>query len=333
MADDLTTVTELATALGMLGVQSVDAALAARPPALVNLTSLDWDRLDRLRAAGVHDGAFRTSFENGAAFLAAADALRGRIPALVEWKGSHRAPGDDTVPADLRVDHVYLISCKYLSRNLHNRSPSRVFDRLLGPGDTDSTDWYLRTAPEEYQALYEAAASIVGTEDLPHRVEDLTPADRLVLRAALRARAWPASALAPYAELCRQVSVRTADHWSARIATPAQAEALLWRLLRILSAPYFILGSDRHQALRLRIATPWDWRQRYRLRRLHLSPTVAGQPQVNWTAECTERATGHTRVVVGHVEIRWSHGRFAGIPEAKVYLDTPHHDVPGYVRL
>ena len=333
MADDRTTVTELATALGMLGHPNVDAALAARSPALVNLTTLDWDRLDRLRATGGHDVAFGAGFNHGAAFLAARDALRGRIPVLIEWKGSHRAPGDDAVPADLRVDHVYLISCKYLSRNLHNRSPSRIFDRLLGPGDTDPTDWYLRTAPTQYQALYEAAASVAGAEDLPERIDQLRPHHRVALRAVLRARAWPAVAVAPYAELCREVSTRTAAHWSARITTPSLAEALLWRLLRILSAPYFILGSDRRRPLRLRIDTPWDWRQRYRLRRLTLSPTLAGQPQVTWTAECTERAGGHTRVVAGHVEIRWSHGRFAQTPEAKVYLDTPHHEVPGYVPL
>ena len=35
--------------------------------------------------------------------------------------------------------------------------------------------------------------------------------------------------------------------------------------------------------------------------------------------------------VNGHVEIRWSHGRFAQVPEAKVYLDTPQQLVPGYV--
>ena len=32
----------------------------------------------------------------------------------------------------------------------------------------------------------------------------------------------------------------------------------------------------------------------------------------------------------GHVEVRWSHGRFSGNPEAKVYLDTAHAAVPGY---
>ncbi len=330
MADDLTTVTELATALGMLRYPSVDVALANRPSAMVNLTSLDWDRLDHLWAAGTHLSAFTVGFDNGAAFLTAPAGLRDRVPILIEWKGSHKAPGDETVPADLRIDHVYLVSCKYLSKNLHNRSPSRVFDRLLGPGGTDPGDWYQRCAPSHYQALYEVAASFAGADSLPDRVEELTPVQRLLLRDALRARSWPEAAVAAYADLCRAVSAQTACLWSSRIATPALAETMVWRLLRIMSAPYFILGSDRRRALRLRIDTPWDWRQRYRLRRLSIAPASAGQPQVSWSAEYTERATGYTRAVAGHIEIRWSHGRFAQRPEAKVYLDTPHHDVPGY---
>jgi hypothetical protein len=45
------------------------------------------------------------------------------------------------------------------------------------------------------------------------------------------------------------------------------------------------------------------------------------------------RASGHDIEVAGHVEVRWSHGRFGGLPEAKGYLDTPHHLVPGYFAL
>ena len=81
-----------------------------------------------------------------------------------------------------------------------------------------------------------------------------------------------------------------------------------------------MLASLSHASPRLRIDTPWDWQQRYRLRRLTLFPTSAGQPQVVWTAECTERATGHTRVVVGRSRgDPLEHGRFAKTPEAKVY--------------
>jgi len=59
----------------------------------------------------------------------------------------------------------------------------------------------------------------------------------------------------------------------------------------------------------------------------------AGQPEVSWRATVRERASGAQVDIHGHVEIRWSHGRFQGAPEAKVYLDMPHMDVPGYFPL
>jgi len=58
-----------------------------------------------------------------------------------------------------------------------------------------------------------------------------------------------------------------------------------------------------------------------------------GQPIVSWRAVVRERAGRTERVVEGHVEVRWSHGRFSGPPEAKVYLDSPHAEVPGYFPL
>ena len=56
----------------------------------------------------------------------------------------------------------------------------------------------------------------------------------------------------------------------------------------------------------------------------------AGQPLVRWQAAVTDKESGADRSVRGHVEVRWSHGRFRGAPEAKVYLDTPPGDVPGF---
>ena len=35
----------------------------------------------------------------------------------------------------------------------------------------------------------------------------------------------------------------------------------------------------------------------------------------------------------GHVEVRWSHGRFVGASGAKVYLDTPPMETAGYTEL
>ena len=60
---------------------------------------------------------------------------------------------------------------------------------------------------------------------------------------------------------------------------------------------------------------------------------AGGQPRVGWEAMVRDRASHEVHSVVGHIEVRWSHGRFGGLPEAKGYLDTPHHLVPGYFTL
>src|SRR5262245_45612424 len=114
----------------MTGRDTVAAAIAQRPPEL-RITPSTWAHLAQLEASGRHARAFEHGFRNGRAFLAAPDAPGGRLPRLTEWTGGRRPPGDEVVPADLRVDHVYLVSCKYLSRSLHNPSPARLVDGLL----------------------------------------------------------------------------------------------------------------------------------------------------------------------------------------------------------
>jgi hypothetical protein len=166
-----TMVTELGTGLGMLGHSGVDQALAARSPVMRSLSPEDWDRLGVARAGGAYDVEFHAAWENGNAFLTATDGLRGRRPALVEWKGAVRAGGDEVAPVDLRIDHVYLVSCKYLSNILFNVSPAHIFDDLLVGGQSRrgrglGGDWYAETAPDQYQQLYEVVREAVPDLEL-----------------------------------------------------------------------------------------------------------------------------------------------------------------------
>lgn len=318
-----TMVTELATGLGMLGHPSLDSVLAARPAAMVSLSPVLWDELAGLWHGGGFDADFKAAWANGEAFLWASDGLRGRLPVTVEWKGAHRAPGDEVAPIDLRVDHVYLVSCKYLSKIMINASPAHLFGRLLRGGHgARGGHWYDEVAPAEHQALY--ASVRTGS------VFDLNAEERKALAAEL-AGGWPDPA--PYAELCAAVSVRSAERWRSQLPSLAEREAMLWRLLRIGSTPYFVLGASKADSLRLRIATAWDWRQRFELRSFDVAARAGGQPMVDWRAAVRSRDTGAVHDVAGHVEVRWSHGRFSGPPEAKVYLDTPHAEVPGYFPL
>src|SRR3546814_17626461 len=79
--------------------------------------------------------------------------------------------------------------------------------------------------------------------------------------------------------------------------------------------------------------TPWDWRQAFELKRFDVWGDDPCQPQVRWQARVRGRAEGEEHVVDGHVQVRWSHGRFEKPPEAQLYLDTPHNRVPGYLPL
>jgi hypothetical protein len=329
MPSERTFVTEIATGLGMVGEVDLASVIAGRPPEMTNLTASNWEQLTTLWGSGRYATEFSAGFLNGQAFLGAADALNGRPPRFIEWTGGRRPPGDEVVPSDLRVDHVYLVSCKYLSRILHNPSPARLVEGLLSQAPVhDLRDWYDRVAPVEYQELYEACAPVVDGPPLPARAADLARAERRRLVLALRG-GWPPGAADVYARLCRSASEATAAAWNARVNS-RNAESVLWRLLRIGSAPYFILGSSPQGSMRLRIDTPWDWRQEFRLRCFQIEPQIGGQPRVRWTATCDRRHTSEEHIVHGHVEIRWSHGRFGQPPEAKVYLDSAHNRVPGY---
>lgn len=291
-----------------------------------------WETLRSLHRGGGLSHEFAAAWANGQAFLRASDGLRDRRPLRIDWKGGTRSPGDEVVPADLRVDHVYLISCKYLSRIVMNASPSHLFERLLTGGHgVRGGNWYQEIAPVEFAQLTNRAVQVSGLGAAGFSSELSTAQGRLLAR-ALPGR-WPAELADEATAFADLVASLSAQRWTDIVRQKSASERLLWRLLRIGSAPYFVLGTDKDSSLRLRIETPWDWKQQFRLLHFRAAPRPSAQPVVAWVAEIEDRRTRSVSLVEGHVEIRWSHGKFNGSPEAKVYLDTPHHRVPGYVAL
>jgi hypothetical protein len=300
---------------------------------MVSVAPEMWDLLQRAYSGGALASEFDAAWQNGEALLSARDALRGRRPMIVEWKGSHRAPGDEVAPIDLRIDHVFLVSCKYLSKIMINASPPYLFERLLQGGHgIRGGDWYAEVAGAQYQDLYEGVRAELELPDLPAAVTDLRTSDRKVLADALKT-GWPGDTERRYARLSHDVAGETAKRWQAQLDVGPNSETMLWRILRMGSAPYFVLGASPSEPIRLRIATPWDWRLHYRLAEFDCRAQSGGQPRVGWTARVEDRHSHEVHEIQGHVEIRWSHGRFGGHAEAKLYLDTPHRMVPGYFPL
>jgi hypothetical protein len=327
---DRTEITEILTGLATFGAPDAGTALADPPAAFGGVGEARWSRLRSLAAQGRYRAEFAAAWANGTCFLHARDGLRGRTPEVVEWKGPQRPPGVEPLPADLRIDHVYLVSCKYNSRIQLNASPRSIF---APPGEATTGDWFGEVAPEATQSLYDIVRFETGLMGaLPDRVGALSPPQRRQLAAALGRGRWTSPAAAEaYTALSAAVAAGSARRWRDRLRRrEREQEATLWRFLRVAAATYFVLGSDGTRMVRMRVGSPWDWRQSFRLRRFDVEPAATRQPVVTWAATVEDRGAGEDRTVEGHVEIRWSHGRFAGSPEAKVYLDTPHHLVPGY---
>lgn len=344
-----TEITEIVTGLGTLGAEHPDDVLVGpAPKELGNVDDATWSRLVQAHADASHRGEVLAAWNNGRALLRATDGLRGRRPVLVEWKGGHRDPGDESVPVDLRIDHVFLVSCKYLSKVLHNASPAAVFDRLLAGGSARRSpdNWFDVVAPAEHQQLYQVVRRAFGdtltlpdgsrlddSEPLPEQVRALSGTQRDAFRHQIP-KDWGPDCSTAYQSLVDATAARSAQRWGDVLADGSGRDRrLLWRILRLAAAPYFVLGTSRAGSLRLRVATPWDWNQAFDLRRFDVFAEPGGQARVGWRAVARARMGGDEHEVTGHVEIRWSHGRFGGHPEAKVYLDTPHARVPGYFPL
>ena len=115
-------------------------------------------------------------------------------------------------PIDLRIDHVYLISCKYESDILANASPGRVFDGLLATsGDWERGDWYEAVAPAELGPPLPGLRGGHRTGRTSRRAPGCTREQLAAVRAALGGRSYPdAASRAAYAELCRAVSAASA---------------------------------------------------------------------------------------------------------------------------
>jgi hypothetical protein len=331
--DLLTEITEIVTGLGMTGIDNLPDAVATRPAVLKHVANEHWDRLGAALADGAYESAFANAWANGRAFLDSPDGLRGRIPIVIEWKGSHQPPGFDFLPVDLRIDHVYLVSCKYQSKILANSSPSNLFLRRLADRSVaaETRSWYELCAPREYQHFYSSVRRYVGQALLPARPQDLTPIELARIRSACGGT-WPQRLAPLWEEFSLAVASESLARWLKQLQTPTRREEMLWRLLRLNASSYFVLGSSNAGPLRLRVGTPWDWRQNFSLQSLELVAVSAGQPKISWSASLAQRKDGSQRSVDGHIEIRWSHGRFSSV-EAKIYLDTPHAEVPGYFPL
>ena len=82
---------------------------------------------------------------------------------------------------------MYLVSCKYNSKNLLNSGPAKLFDYRLKEAPR-SGSWYEEVALDAYQDYFRAVRAHYDLVELPSDATELTDVDRAVLADAVPRR-------------------------------------------------------------------------------------------------------------------------------------------------
>ena len=250
-----------------------------------------------LHASGRFADEFATAFANGRAFLEADDALRRTAPPADRVDRGAAAARVTRWPPSTCGSTTSTWSAASTCRGTSPTRPRPGCSRGCSPpaGDWEQTDWYEAVGPRRVQALYDACRAATGLVDLPDDPAALSTEDSQRLRRALPGRSYPAEAQRPVPARCARRVSEVVGRISGATTSCASArqERRLWRLLRIGNAAYFLLGADAKRSLRLRVASPWDWRQAFSLRRTSTSgPRRRASPRWTGRRPTVERAVG-----------------------------------------
>ena len=335
-----TIITELSTALGIIAPNREEQLLTSSTPPtnLKGVKPSQWSKLTEYWQTKAESKLFQRSFMHGRYFSNYLRKSQVVTNAEISWAGPKRTT-PDSPPADLIIDIIgskIYISCKNDSKVNRNPSPMSLFKTALRNSPVHRRNWYSEIAPREYSCLLQAATSHLGLKDFPDDPDELTKCQGETLKSLMK-RKWPKAIEDSVSKFVEAVSEKSASSLNGVIQAPEEKLDFGLRLLRIIDIEYFILGTQKNEDVRVRVMTRSEFNKKFSITGLSVTSAHKGQPQVDWEIHVASRSSGKLPPVLshvkGHFEIRWSHGKFNGAPESKVYLETPHPSVPGYERI
>lgn len=337
--------TELAVAFGVLD----------RDPLNVNpdelqalfegtLTAEKFYRFCKEYATSRNSQLYRTLFRLGRAIRS--HRLFSKVES-VSWRGPEKQASSVSSSQDIVVSGGVPISVKADSNVVYNLSPMNLFERVpqgaafISRGE----NWFLKCAPEEFQKLYEVTARILP--DLPESAEDFeksaSPEERGNIQNALKGLGAKEKRLFRdrYIEMCYRVAECSAELFDDSFKNTAKSKArsslrdtIIKTFFRIDSVQYLLAGIDRRTPFAVLVPGITDWGKNWTLRSVTAQPDYnRGQCVVNFQIVCQEKKTKKVISFNFHSEVRWSHGKFCGNPEAKLYKEFSWLDVPFFEKI
>lgn len=345
LASIKTEATELSVAFGLIGVAPETAYFEDVESRFEG--TLSREKFDTFQHAYINDEKLNPLCTS---LYEIAEATRNVCPDLfpeqanVRWYGPFHQSRTVTTPQDL-VMAATAISVKENSMVVFNLSPYNLFisipSGLVLASKTEN--WYSRTAPNEYQSLFELVNEKTGFSSVSEFDRRATKEVVKGLQTHIKHldEAQTSQFGQQYVELCTHVSLASANIFNQTLEATLQTvhgtslkDELLRYFLRLDAMPYVLIGLERNRPFSILVPSITQWKREWQLGEITAaSDPSAGQSVVRFSLVVTRGRARTGTTLPFHAEIRWSHGKFGGNPEAKLYRDFAWRDVPGFRQI
>ena len=336
--------TELSVAAGLLGLDHLSSSYEAVGPLFEG--SLAEDKFERFKQEYIrNEGFYRRFYQVGSRLRRSHAPLSSA--ATVRWTGPERQAATTSVPMDLFTANVP-ISVKANSNVVANLSPYNLVESLPSgsAAAAGEANWFVHTSLSRMQAYYHCICNASSSlEHLPDRVSEFeqkaSREDRRAVQAAERTMRAEGECQDLYLAMCHNVAEVSARMFNQNLArslgSPIRNTVLehiaKW-FLRLDAISYVLCGTDRGDDFAVEVPDLTSWKRQWQFGQIAaIADLTSGQSQVRFRVECRERGSSHSHQAEFHAEIRWSHGRFCGNPEGKLYKDFAWSTLPFLPRL
>jgi DNA modification methylase len=346
MPTEKTESSELSVAFGILGIDN--PLLFSRNQIIESFeNTLSSPKYDRFKTEFVNP----TNNKTYSQMLSVGKKLRTNYPLFsnitsLKWRGTMKRSKTASGAQDLLVANTQ-ISLKAESDIVNNFSPVHLFISIpQGSSSPDrSENWYLKTDPVGFQELYDSTKDIQLDRfpaSFPSSVKEFeriaSRNDRKELAKGIDKLEGKAHDTFEYAriKMCRRVAVVSAqmfnDHLQVSLSSSSKnsiIDKIIKDLFRLDSVEYIVAGVSDRNEFAVKVPSIDDFKQKWEIRSIKADADLSRKQSVVYIFVTYRNKEDKTvdYVCKFHVEIRWSHGKFCGSPEAKLYKDFKWHEV------
>lgn len=267
----------------------------------------------------------------------------GITPKNIIWTGKDNIAGVVSVAKDLEILN-FRISVKENADVFINGSPLTVFEDLpkgLFGQKKRGEDWFIKTAKEEIERYYSLCRKHLfiyddfSTIDKFYASKNKAYKKEFGKKVALLHSEKNSEVLESYQTMCNKVSEISSEIFNQNLlkfktahTSSVSLQPIFHYFFKINGIKYIIAGTEKNKPFATLLENSTNWTKKYSFLDIIASPKSAGQPEVLLRFIFKDKATNKEFEIPLKIEIRWSHGKFCGNPEAKVYKQWSYMELP-----